>query len=163
MVEMASLDVMPHSVHLFLQMVSHHLWDDTMFLHGADHVIQATPTDFTTMESKRSKFAEQEIKSLSFQEYNDSYPHKKYTLGFSGRPGGPEFYINTMDNTAFHGPGGQDQHALSHEADPCFATIVEGFDVVDLMHKASMEHLISSENMDNSRMRRSRLISARIV
>lgn len=69
---------------------------------------------------------------LAFQEYHRDFPHKKYTLGYAGRPGGPEFYISTVDNTQNHGPGSQGSQT---EADSCFGKIVEGFDVVARMMK----------------------------
>jgi hypothetical protein len=31
-----------------------------------------------------------------FQEYSEKFPHVKYTLGYAGRPGGPDFYISTL-------------------------------------------------------------------
>jgi cyclophilin family peptidyl-prolyl cis-trans isomerase len=68
-----------------------------------------------------------------FQEYSPNFEHKKYTLGFAGRPGGPDFYISTMDNSKLHGPGGQTSYEDPTEADPCFAKVVEGFNVVDRM------------------------------
>merc|ERR1712150_153892 len=71
-----------------------------------------------------------------FQEYSDRFPHETYTLGFSGRPGGPSFYINTIDNTKNHGPGG---YAADGKGDPCFGKVIHGFDVVDRMHQASGE------------------------
>ena len=66
------------------------------------------------------------------QEYDARFPHEKYTLGFAGRPGGPEFYISTVDNVANHGPGSQGSKT---EADSCFAKVVGGFDVVERMRK----------------------------
>ena len=47
-------------------------------------------------------------------------------LNTKGRPGGPDFYINKVDNTHAHGPGGQVQHALHEEGDACFGRIVKG-------------------------------------
>lgn len=69
---------------------------------------------------------------LAFQEYHPAYPHVKYTLGYAGRPGGPEFYISTVDNTKNHGPGSQ---GSATEADGCFGKIWKGIDVVDRMKK----------------------------
>ena len=41
------------------------------------------------------------------------------------------FYINKLDNTVVHGPGGQvNKHDLHNEADPCFGKIVEGTEKV---------------------------------
>ena len=67
---------------------------------------------------------------LAFQEYDAAFPHEKFTLGFAGRPGGPEFYISTVSNVANHGPGSQGSRT---EADSCFAKVVAGFDVVKKM------------------------------
>jgi len=55
-------------------------------------------------------------------------------VGFAGRPGGPDFYVSTVDNSRNHGPGGQSGYADPTEADPCFGKVVEGFDAVDRMH-----------------------------
>ena len=137
-IEMAPLSQMPHSVHLFLQMVAHKLWDDTVFLHTTNHVLQAAPIDFTTGRSKRDDFADASLDQLSFQEYSEDYPHVKYTIGFGGRPGGPDFYISTQDNSKYHGPGGQGHHDLHEEADPCFGLVVEGQKIVDRMHRRSI-------------------------
>ena len=73
--------------------------------------------------------------SISFQEYDDtlSYLHQKYSIGLAGRPGGPDFYVNLVDNKRNHGPGGQ-----GPKPDPCFANIVSGQDVIDEIHR--MEH-----------------------
>jgi cyclophilin family peptidyl-prolyl cis-trans isomerase len=57
----------------------------------------------------------------------------------AGRPGGPDFYVSTEDNTRNHGPGGQASYALPGEADPCFGKVVEGFEAVDRMHKMSVQ------------------------
>ena len=59
--------------------------------------------------------------SLAFQEYHSNYTHKRFTMGFAGRPGGPEFYISTIDNTHNHGPGPR-----THVADTCFGRIIGG-------------------------------------
>ena len=59
---------------------------------------------------------------------------RQYTLGFTGRPGGPDFYINKMNNTEAHGPGGQHQHHLEEFADPCFAKVIDGFETLDMIY-----------------------------
>ena len=41
-------------------------------------------------------------------------------MGFAGRPGGPAFYISTVDNTRNHGPGSQGSKT---EADACFGRV----------------------------------------
>lgn len=69
-----------------------------------------------------------------------NFPHKKWTLGYAGRPGGPDFYVSTMDNTRNHGPGGQGSYDDPSEADPCFAKVVPGYEhVVERMHKSAIE------------------------
>ena len=50
--------------------------------------------------------------SLAFQEYSAEYPHRPFTVGIAGRPGGPDFYINLLDNVKNHGPGGIRTHNL---------------------------------------------------
>jgi len=134
-IEMAPLDLMPHSVLLFLEMVEKQLWDETAFVHHTHHIISATPTIYHTGISKRSDFEKEGLAQVAFQEYTEEYPHDVYTLGFSGRPGGPDFYISTMDNSQMHGPGGQMEAELIEEADPCFAKVIRGFDVVDRIYQ----------------------------
>ena len=73
-----------------------------------------------------------EREGLAFQEYNPGFPHVKHTLGYAGRPGGPEFYISTVDNSQNHGPASQ---GSATEADSCFGKIIKGFEVVDRMKK----------------------------
>ena len=60
-------------------------------------------------------------------------------MNAAGRPGGPDFYVSTLDNTMSHGPGGQAAYAVASEADPCFAKVVEGFEAVDRMQKMSVK------------------------
>ena len=146
---MAPLDVMPHSVHFFLQQVVHGLWNDAWFYLNGPHVLQAGPEAGEEEEylwnlahpeeDERAyamhKFKEASLEHLSFPEYSDQFPHEKWTVGFTGRPGGPDFYINKLDNTKQHGPGGQDHHDLIEYADPCFAKVVDGFDVLKRMYK----------------------------
>jgi len=131
-VEMAPLDEMPHSVDLFLEMVDHKLWDNTAFILNEKHVLQAAAvaSNGVTLERKKFEFKDSRLESVAFQEYSSSFPHKQYTLGFAGRPGGPDFYINMLDNSIDHGPGGQSHHALLEDADPCFAKVISGFEAV---------------------------------
>ena len=65
--------------------------------------------------------------SVPFQEYDASFPHVPHSVGLAGRPGGPDFYISTKDNTFNHGPGSQNAEARhTGEADPCFAKVIGG-------------------------------------
>jgi cyclophilin family peptidyl-prolyl cis-trans isomerase len=141
-IELAPIDEMPHSIHTFLELVSRGLFDNGgySFYSNAVHVIQGGPfsnhltgSDIGNVEER---FQESGYASVLFQEYSESFPHEKYTLGFTGRPGGPSFYINTRDNTQDHGPGG---YAADGKGDPCFGKVIHGFDVVDKMHQASGE------------------------
>lgn len=136
--EMAPLDLMPHSVHFFLELLSHKMFDNTVFWHHADvpHLVAASPIQYDTGVSRKDELERKRLAGVSFLEHSKSYPHEKYTVGFSKL--GPEFYINAMDNSVTHGPGGQAHYELDDEADPCFAKVVEGRDVVDTMHSLSL-------------------------
>ena len=138
MVELAPLSAMPHAAHIFLEQVSHGLWDSAWFYINGPHVMQAGPqaeetddSDDDPREVSLRPFKEVSLESLHFPEYSKDFPHAAWTLGFTGRPGGPDFYINKIDNSEAHGPGGQYQHELSEFADPCFAKVIKGFDTLE--------------------------------
>jgi cyclophilin family peptidyl-prolyl cis-trans isomerase len=139
-IELAPLKEMPHSVHLFLEQISHGLWSNRQglaFHINTNHILLGGPT---TKEA-RKVFQQYNLDHLAFPEYSESFPHDEYTLGFSGRPGGPSFYINTANNSHVHGPGGQTQHALSEFADACFAKVVSGFDALhDIIEETDANH-----------------------
>jgi hypothetical protein len=140
--EMAPIELMPHAVHLFLEQVAHNLWNNGWFYLNGPHVLQGGPQldedSYTEDEWENNDerwlalkpFRELQLDHLSFPEYSPDYPHVPWTMGFTGRPGGPDFYINKSNNTIGHGPGGQFHYELEEFADPCFATIVEGRDVM---------------------------------
>ena len=98
---------MPHATHLFLEQVAHRLWDGCAFTINAEHVFQANPTNAATKQNRIANFQAKELDILSFQEYSTDHQHEQYTLGFTGRPAGPGFYINKIDNSFINGPGGQ--------------------------------------------------------
>lgn len=140
--EMAPLDLMPVAVNLFLQQVHHGLWDGCSFVVNAVHIIQAGPHRHNgqggynhNIPELYDQFISKKLDVMPFQEYSTDYPHVKYTLGFSGRPSGPDFYINKIDNSISHGPGGQEHHDLHEEADPCFAKIVSGVETLEDIYK----------------------------
>eukprot|EP01006_Ploeotia_vitrea_P011115 TRINITY_DN2963_c0_g1_i1.p1 TRINITY_DN2963_c0_g1~~TRINITY_DN2963_c0_g1_i1.p1 ORF type:complete len:325 (-),score=3.91 TRINITY_DN2963_c0_g1_i1:59-1009(-) len=116
-VETAPIKLMPHAVFVFMELMSN--WQAGGFHRPAGHVLQA----LVNGPNKRG---------LAFQEYSEHYPHVIGTLGFAGRPGGPGFYINTMDNTHNHGPGSQGSQT---EADSCFAKVISGMDTVNRMQE----------------------------
>eukprot|EP00980_Cylindrotheca_fusiformis_P004570 scaffold977_cov128-Cylindrotheca_fusiformis.AAC.6 len=141
-VELASIDLMPYSVEVFLDMIVAGVWDNTVFYHHASqhHVVAAAPVSYGTFDAKKSHFEALGFSGLSFPEYSESLPHsmashnsphEQYTIGFSGN--GPNFYINTIDNSRHHGPGGQGHHELSSDADPCFGKVVSGHQVIKEM------------------------------
>ena len=137
LIETASIEIMPHSVHLFLEQVSHGLYDGTAFHINAPHIVQAGPS----LRESHSKFRHHpSLNSVVFQEYAPEMAHKQYTLGYTGRPGGPDFYVNMRDNSRDHGPGGQLHHAsdLVTDADPCFAKIVRGYEAMERVHRSSV-------------------------
>jgi len=146
-VEMAPMDLMPHSVNYFLEQIKAHVWDKTIFTYGVNHILFAKLQD-AEGNQKRHLLSEIDLSSLAFPEYSRDYPHHKYTLGFSGRPGGPGFYINTDDNVIIHGPGGQAHHALHEEADPCFGKVVEGHHVIDWMQERKKKSGGKGENLN---------------
>jgi cyclophilin family peptidyl-prolyl cis-trans isomerase len=118
-IEMASVDDMPHSVHTFLEMVSSGLLDGCSFILNALHVLKAAPLpyDGSPATEKARAFTSLGLESVSFKEYHEKYPHKQYTVGFAA-DGSPSFYINTEDNSEIHA------------GDPCFGKIVDGIDTV---------------------------------
>jgi cyclophilin family peptidyl-prolyl cis-trans isomerase len=117
--EMAPLDLMPHSVYTFLEMVSSGLLDGCSFILNALHVLKAAPLpyDGTSASDKARDFLDSGLESVAFREYSPEFPHRQYTVGFAA-DGSPSFYINTEDNTEIH------------VGDPCFAKIVSGFDTI---------------------------------
>uniref|UniRef100_A0A6U1QBG3 PPIase cyclophilin-type domain-containing protein n=1 Tax=Cyclophora tenuis TaxID=216820 RepID=A0A6U1QBG3_CYCTE len=162
-VELAPLHKMPHAVHLFLEQVYHELWDNTWFYLNGPHVLQAGPQDWDDDEEGKAlqRFKDTQLDTLAFPEYSHDYPHVPWTLGFTGRPGGPDWYINKVDNTAPHGPGGQYQHELSEQADPCFAKISDGHDV--LMKVFKMEIYPGSHEYAYFLQEPVEIVKARIV
>lgn len=133
-IQMHSLKAMPHAVHLFLEQVHHRLWDNNHFVVNAPHILQAGAIPGEQGRANPVKrFIDAGLDVVYFQEYNEEHPHNAWTVGFAGRPGGPDFYINKINNVKNHGPGGQEHHDLQEEADPCIGEVVEGKEVVERM------------------------------
>lgn len=123
--EMAPLDMMPHSVYMFLEMVDSKLFDGCSFILNAMHVIKAAPLpyDGSSAAAKVRSFAAKGLESVAFREYSPDFPHDKYSVGFAADDS-PSFYINTQDNSDIH------------VGEPCFAKIISGFDTVQRMEEA---------------------------
>jgi hypothetical protein len=123
-IELAMLMEMPHAVHHFMQMVELKLWDGLALVHGTESdIIMATPL---TMDSSHTwagqRFVDANLTHMAFTEFSNTYPpphHHKYSVGFSGRPGGPDFYISLEDDLEFH----------EHES--TFGMVVEGKEGLD--------------------------------
>jgi len=128
--KMAPFNVMPHTTSWFLTLAESGYWEGCGFIRNAMHILQANCNPKEPKDSNEGKA--QERISIAFQEYNDNYQHRPYTFGIAGRPGGPDWYINLIDNSGTHGPGGQPRDP---EADPCFAELVSGKEVIKKLHK----------------------------
>jgi len=123
--EMAPLDLMPHSVYTFLEMVDAKLFDGCSFILNAMNIIKAAPLPYekgSSVAHKVKAFARLGLDTVSFREYSPDYPHDQYTVGFA-TDGIASFYINTENNTDPFGAVGE----------PCFARIVSGFETVAKM------------------------------
>lgn len=141
-IELASIDEMPHTVHMFLEQVSRQLFDGCSFHRNANHVIQAGPANSFKSDPNinyHRRFNDAGYASVVFQEYSEKYPHERYTLGYAGRPGGPDFYISMQDNSKLHGPGGQGSYEDPTEADPCFGKIIDGHHIADRIHQSPVQ------------------------
>ena len=118
-IELGPLAYVPYSVYIFTEVVRN-------FQHGAFHRMAGHVTQALVRLNSN-------VNGMAFQEYHPSYPHIKGSLGYAGRPGGPEFYISLVDNSNNHGPGSQGSKT---EADGCFGRVIEGWDeVVEKMMK----------------------------
>jgi hypothetical protein len=160
-VEMAPVDTVPHAIEVFLDMITNKMWDNTVLYHHVTttHVVAAAPVVYGTFSSKLHVLEAMGYTGVSYPEYSKSFPHYKLTVGFAGS--GPNFYINTRNNSDHHGPGGQGHHDLPTDADPCFGRVISGEDVVlrDMMpgrHKGAKP--TGWEDFDLTRFVSARLI-----
>lgn len=154
-IEMAPLDLMPHSVNLFLQQVHHGLWDGNELTANPEHIMS-----FGYHRASAHKgFVDRALETVSYQEYSTKYPHVQWSVGFMGRPSGPDFYINKRDNTIAHGPGGQANFDDMHnEADPCFGRVVEGVNVLNEIDKIPVD-----KNHGDELLYPVKIVSARVL
>jgi hypothetical protein len=80
-VEMAPLHLVPHAIHLFLEQVSHKLWDGTYVYLNGPHIMQSGPQGHDNRHKITSgvqRFSDQQLDKLAFPEYSPEYPHLPY-------------------------------------------------------------------------------------
>lgn len=125
-VQLAPCELTPVVTMYIVNKVKQGFWDGMTFFRAESHVVQATTRYVNGSYPKSAnKFADE----IPFPEYSSEFPHKKFTLGLAGRPGGTDFYINMVDNVRNHGPGGQTYKGYPQSADACFGVITKGQDV----------------------------------
>jgi cyclophilin family peptidyl-prolyl cis-trans isomerase len=111
-------------------------------------LVAASAVSYDTGKTQHDRLRQMRLSSVSFGEHSDAYPHEKYTVAFGKR--GPDFYINALNNTLQHGYGAQKHHDLDDEADPCFAKVVEGKDVVDALNQISIQETKNDKGVKNT-------------
>lgn len=118
-------EIMPHSLYMFMDMVDNKVWDNSVFMHKWEHMVQAE-----AIQAGSGNPRDLSEYNLAFPEYSSEFNHEKYTVGFSGRPSETKFYINLVENGNKHGPGKQEHSTILNDADPCFAKVVHGEDAL---------------------------------
>mmetsp|Transcript_31691 Transcript_31691/g.47489 ORF Transcript_31691/g.47489 Transcript_31691/m.47489 type:complete len:461 (-) Transcript_31691:39-1421(-) len=134
LLKMAPLDLMSHTIHIFMNLIQEKMYVGGTFLLAREHILVAAPID--AFDPENNQRLEEEMVdegyfpdgALLFHQYSPEFPHAKYTVGFSST-GGPLFYINIQDNIKAHGPRHIDNEG-DVEGDPVFAEVVEGFEVI---------------------------------
>ena len=123
-IETAMLTEMPHAIDHFFRMIEKQLWNGLALVHEP-HSLLVTATPMT-MDGSHSwagqRFLDANLTHMAFTERSPTYPpphHRLYTVAFSGRPGGPGFYIS-LDN----------ELEFAHEQESTFGVIMEGRDVL---------------------------------
>lgn len=131
-VKMADVSLMPISVSSFLGQVEHGFWNEKEFDINAGHILLASGDDADVKDvANIDDLTNLGIASPIYGEYNPLRPHSELTLGFVANRPTPHFYINLQDNEEVHGRlSDQDHHFVDGEADPSFADIIDGKDVV---------------------------------
>ncbi|KAL3896594.1 MAG: hypothetical protein SGARI_007130 [Bacillariaceae sp.] len=109
---------MPHAIDHFKK-----LWDGLALVHEAEsQIVMATPMSMDESHTwAGQRFVNANLTHMAFNEYSPAFPpphHRKFSVAFSGRPGGPNFYINLSDEAEF-----------SHEHESTFGVVMEGRDV----------------------------------
>lgn len=136
-------EAMPYTSLYFLEQVSAGAWDTCQFIVNAGVLLQVD-----TRGESCSRAAFKQIKSvgesLAFQEYAPKLAtgeaHKRLTVGLSGRPAGPIFYVSLVNNQAVLGPKTDPDSdfgafGLPPQADPCFAKVVRGEETIERINR----------------------------
>eukprot|EP00532_Pseudo-nitzschia_australis_P003652 CAMPEP_0168198246 /NCGR_PEP_ID=MMETSP0139_2-20121125/21656_1 /TAXON_ID=44445 /ORGANISM="Pseudo-nitzschia australis, Strain 10249 10 AB" /LENGTH=656 /DNA_ID=CAMNT_0008122893 /DNA_START=277 /DNA_END=2247 /DNA_ORIENTATION=- len=97
--------------------------DDDTYADDDEYEEYYSQEDYVQEDKRTKEFSDLGLDHLAFPDYSKEFPHVAWTVGFTGRPGGPDWYINKVDNTEGHGPGGQYQYALHEQGDSCFGKI----------------------------------------
>jgi hypothetical protein len=134
-------------------MVHKKFWDSTVLYHQVEHVVIGVPVDINGVR-KESELN----KPLLFPESSPDFPHVANTIGFKGKPGGPEFYINLDDNSDIHGPGGQAGDHMN-DGESCFGTIIHGIDVMEDFIKLNKKAMMSEEGVYYSAIKQMKFIN----
>ena len=123
-IETAMTAEMPHAIDHFFRMVEKQLWNGLALVHEPHSlIVSATPQ--LTDESHAwagQRFVDANLTHMAFTEHSPTYPpphHRLYTVAFSGRPGGPGFYIS-LDN----------ELEYARERESTFGVVMEGRDVL---------------------------------
>lgn len=124
MIETAMVMEMPHAIDHFVRMVEKKLWDGLALVHDKNsQIITATPMSMDESHTwAGQRFVNANLTHMAFNEYSPAFPpphHRKFSVAFSGRPGGPSFYINLEDESEF-----------AHEHESTFGVVMEGRDVL---------------------------------
>ena len=134
---------MPYSVDHFLQMVEQKLWDNLSLTHSQQSdLILATPVTYDNDHTwVQQRFVDANLTQMAFTEYCPTYPpshedpskSNKYYVAFSGRPGGPDWYINLTDDTANGKIASTSKKSSTeeHNYESIFGNVVEGREVLD--------------------------------
>jgi hypothetical protein len=115
---------MPHAIDHFLRMVERKLWNGLALVYESNSkLVMASPIsmDDDSHSWAGERFVHANLTHMAFTEYSPTFPpphHRKFSVAFSGRPGGPNFYIN-LDN----------ESERAHEHESTFGVVLEGRDV----------------------------------
>ena len=147
-IETATLDHAPHTVHHFMEEIDNGLWNDRRlaFTSNPGHLLRATPTTEGVAKEFEAKgldrlivdespnAARATLKKSGGQNNNDdkAYPqHQAFTVAFPTSHVGAKsseigFYVDTQDNTGVH------------DNDAVIGTIVSGREVIESIMEMSL-------------------------